>query len=83
MGSNDRDARLSQLATRWSLLWQAHAGEADAARAAQWELLQRYGNRTAGLILHDLDPHLSLGLYAVRSTVSFRKVVIEPLPAGE
>lgn len=36
------DARLSQIATRWSLLLQAHGTEATARGNAQAELLQRY-----------------------------------------
>jgi hypothetical protein len=35
------DERLSQIATRWSLLRQAHAPDDDARRAAQAELLGR------------------------------------------
>jgi RNA polymerase sigma-70 factor (ECF subfamily) len=35
------EARLSQIATRWSLLWQARGG-GDAGRAAWGELLLRY-----------------------------------------
>jgi RNA polymerase sigma-70 factor (ECF subfamily) len=34
--------RLSQIATRWSLIWQAHQGTACAARAAHNDLAQRY-----------------------------------------
>jgi RNA polymerase sigma-70 factor (ECF subfamily) len=36
------DARLSQISTSWTALFQAHAGPGDAAVAAQQRLLQRY-----------------------------------------
>jgi DNA-directed RNA polymerase specialized sigma24 family protein len=43
LSADDTDLHLSQLATHWSLLWQAHAGEAGAAQSARAALLQRYG----------------------------------------
>jgi RNA polymerase sigma-70 factor (ECF subfamily) len=36
------EQHLSQIATTWTDLFQAHAGEADAAHAAQRQLLERY-----------------------------------------
>src|SRR5262249_30176500 len=41
MSTSDVDLRLSQMATRWTLLVQAHR-DAPEARAAQAELLPRY-----------------------------------------
>src|SRR5947208_2379599 len=35
--------RLSQIATQWSMLQQAHVGQEEAARLAQEQLLQLYG----------------------------------------
>jgi RNA polymerase sigma-70 factor (ECF subfamily) len=36
------DAHISQIATRWSLVFQAHRGQPDAVTMAQQELMQRY-----------------------------------------
>jgi RNA polymerase sigma factor (sigma-70 family) len=38
----DVSQRLSNIATRWSLVWQAHHGQGDAVSVAQRRLLQRY-----------------------------------------
>src|SRR5438445_10017839 len=35
--------RLSLIPTRWSLIWRAHEGPAEAANSARRELLERYG----------------------------------------
>lgn len=43
--------RLSQIATQWSMLQQAHASQEDAARWAQEQLLQRYGGAVRRYLL--------------------------------
>src|SRR5262249_37635823 len=43
MWSQLGEQRLSQIITRWSLIEQAQAAAGDTARAAQMELLGRYG----------------------------------------
>jgi DNA-directed RNA polymerase specialized sigma24 family protein len=42
MDSAALNERLSRISTQWTLLFRAHAGEADAAASAQREWLQRY-----------------------------------------
>jgi RNA polymerase sigma-70 factor (ECF subfamily) len=49
--------RLSRIATRWSLVCKAHSGPCEAARAAQLELLKRYGGAIDRYLLAALrDP---------------------------
>ena len=45
------DDRLSQIATQWTMLFQAHAATSDAARPAQHALLERYGGAVARYLL--------------------------------
>jgi RNA polymerase sigma-70 factor (ECF subfamily) len=46
--------RLSQIATRWSKIFQAHQGEKDAAGAAQKVLMERYGGAVYRYLLASL-----------------------------
>lgn len=43
MAETPDDGRLSQMATAWSVLFQAHAADGEAALAARRELVGRYG----------------------------------------
>src|SRR4051794_12450968 len=49
---SDLPGRLSQIHTRWSLVFEAYQDQADQARRAQQALIQRYG----GAIYHRADP---------------------------
>jgi len=42
MNEHDLDQHLSQIVTQWTMLHQAHKGEADAATAARQQLMLRY-----------------------------------------
>src|SRR5262245_43618137 len=42
MNDRELDQRLSQIATQWTMLYQAHKGEADEAAVARQVLMQRY-----------------------------------------
>src|SRR5262249_21345581 len=44
MESEALNDRLSRIQTLWTLVREAHAGQPDAARAAQQKLLERYGS---------------------------------------
>src|SRR5438552_11398323 len=49
--------RLSRITTMWSVVFQAHAGTADTARAAQQSMLERYGGAIYRYLLGALrDP---------------------------
>ncbi|MCI0464491.1 MAG: sigma-70 family RNA polymerase sigma factor [Gemmataceae bacterium] len=59
----DHDERLSQITTLWPLLRQAHGGQADLARLAQQELIQRYCGAVYRYLLgavHDEEAALEL-----------------------
>jgi RNA polymerase sigma-70 factor (ECF subfamily) len=71
MGQDDLHERLSRISTVWTLLNQAHAGQAEAAACAQQVLLQRYGGAIYRYILsavrdpaaaEDLTQEFALGL---------------------
>jgi RNA polymerase sigma-70 factor (ECF subfamily) len=48
---------LSQITTRWSMVWQAHRGDADAVPLAQRVLMERYGGAVYRYLLGALrDP---------------------------
>jgi RNA polymerase sigma-70 factor (ECF subfamily) len=49
--------RLSQITTQWSIVLQAHLGEADAVASAQRELMQRYGGAVHRYLLAALRDH--------------------------
>jgi RNA polymerase sigma-70 factor (ECF subfamily) len=58
---NQLNQRLSQITTHWSQVLQAHQGEADAAVAAQYALLHRYGGAVYRYLLGALgDPDAAL-----------------------
>lgn len=42
MKDHELDQRLSQIATQWTMLYQAHQGQEDEAARARQELMQRY-----------------------------------------
>jgi RNA polymerase sigma-70 factor (ECF subfamily) len=67
---DETDDHLSRLATHWSLLHQAHGGEADAAQTARAAMLQRYGGAVQRYLLAVArDPDLAEDLaqeFAVR-----------------
>ncbi len=44
MNRDQADQRLSQMSTAWTMLFQAHEGATEAAKAARRELLQRYSD---------------------------------------
>src|SRR3954469_2998338 len=56
--------RLDRLSTWWSVLFEAHAGSAEAARAAQGRLLERYGPAVRRYLLAAVrDPHAADDLF--------------------
>jgi DNA-directed RNA polymerase specialized sigma24 family protein len=53
----DRDPRLTQLSTQWTLVFQAHQGTPEEVAAAQVELMSRYGGAVQRYLLAALrDP---------------------------
>jgi RNA polymerase sigma-70 factor (ECF subfamily) len=57
MASIDPDQHLSQIATLWTIVQQAHGPDAEAAAAARRRLLQRYGGAVKRYLLGALrDP---------------------------
>lgn len=54
MDDHEATQRLSQIATRWSKIFQAHQGEKDAAGAAQKVLMERYGGAVYRYLLASL-----------------------------
>ena len=42
MNDRELDQRLSQIATQWTMLYQAHKGQAEEAAVARQILMQRY-----------------------------------------
>src|SRR5262245_42926116 len=58
MRQENTNQRLSLIPTRWSLVYRAHHGPAEAARSARQQLLDRYEDairRYLGKLLH--SPH--------------------------
>jgi RNA polymerase sigma-70 factor (ECF subfamily) len=70
MRPNDPHQHLSQIATLWTLVDQAHGAEAEAVRAARQRLLERYGGAVSKYLLGALrDPEAAHELtqeFAVR-----------------
>jgi RNA polymerase sigma factor (sigma-70 family) len=54
MSEDQSDQRLSQMSTAWTMLFQAHDGSAEDAKAARRELLQRYGDPVYRYLLASL-----------------------------
>lgn len=54
MDTPDYNQRLSQITTRWSMIFQAHGGRDSAVSAAQQALMQRYGGAVYRYLLASL-----------------------------
>ena len=60
MDSNDLNQRLSRIATQWSLVFNAHQGQADAPRADLSKLLSRYSGAAYRYLLGAVrDPEVA------------------------
>jgi RNA polymerase sigma-70 factor (ECF subfamily) len=58
VNADDLHSRLSSISTHWSVLRQAHQGNAEAAAAAQHLLMRRYGEAARRYLLSAVrDPH--------------------------
>ena len=60
MEPNDLNPRLSRISTQWTMVFKAHAGFADPARAALQNLLERYSGAAFRYLLGALrDPEVA------------------------
>lgn len=70
LDADDLPQHLSQIETRWSMVFQAHEDEVDAALAAQRQLMERYGGAVHRYLLSiTRDPEAAADLaqdFAVR-----------------
>ncbi len=63
METNEFDPRLSQIATRWTLVFQAHTGPPEQVTAAQQALMHRYAGAVHRYLLGSLrDPDAAADL---------------------
>jgi RNA polymerase sigma factor (sigma-70 family) len=63
MSENERETSLSQIETRWSLVFRAHRTDGDVTATAQRELMERYAEAIHRYLLRVAgDPHVAADL---------------------